>query len=198
MGGLSRGQIALYAAVGIVLLLLGVRALRAAEPPDGAGPGADGGGINVASEPVGSGGPGPADGDVVVHVAGAVREPGVYRLAAGARVSDALKRAGGPTGGAAEDGINLAARLADGQQVVVPRRAPGGGVAAAGESEGPISLGTATAEELEEIDGIGPVTAGDIIDFRDERGGLGSIEELDEVPGIGPTTLESLTDQLQP
>ena len=68
----------------------------------------------------------------------------------------------------------------------------------AGAGEGPISLGSATASELEGIDGIGPVTAEKILSFRDERGGLASIEELDEVPGIGPATLESLSGRLQP
>jgi competence protein ComEA len=92
--------------------------------------------------------------------------------------------------------------LADGQQVVVPERGPAGsaisaaGVAAA--EEGPISLGTATAEQLDTIDGIGPVTAADIIDFRDQHGGLASVEQLDQVPGIGPATMESLRERLQP
>ena len=86
--GMSRTQIVAYAALGVVLLLLGARALRA-EP----GPSSSGAGSPVAAEPVGSGGPGPASGDVVVHVSGAVREPGVYRLPAGSRVEQA-RRAG--------------------------------------------------------------------------------------------------------
>lgn len=96
--------------------------------------------------------------------------------------------------------VNLAARLADGQQVVVPERMPGGAGAAVGVSaeEGPISLGAATVEQLEEIEGIGPVTAGDIVEFRDEHGGLSSVEQLDQVPGIGPATMESLRERLQP
>jgi competence protein ComEA len=89
--------------------------------------------------------------------------------------------------------------LADGQQVVVPERVPGGGVGvAAGGEEGPISLGTASAGQLEEIEGIGPVTAADIIAFRDEHGGLSSVDQLDQVPGIGPATMDSLRDRLQP
>jgi competence protein ComEA len=110
-------------------------------------------------------------------------------------VADAVERAGGLTPKAVEDGINLAARLSDGQQVVVPARGAGGAAAA---GDGPISLGTATAEQLEEVDGIGPVTAQKIIEFRDERGGLSSIEELDEVSGIGPATMEALRERLQP
>ncbi len=98
------------------------------------------------------------------------------------------------------EAINLAARLADGQQVVVPKRGPAGAplAAGAGAEEGPISLGTATVEQLDTIDGIGPVTAQDIIEFRDEHGGLSSIDQLDQVSGIGPATMESLRTRLQP
>jgi competence protein ComEA len=179
----------------VALLLVGARAIRgenAAEPSFAA---ASGSGGQEAGFSVGGSG-----GDVVVHVAGAVRRPGVYRMPAGSRVDDAVRRAGGAASQAELEAINLAARLADGQQVVVPERVPGGGaVAAVGVGEGgPISLGTATAEQLEEIEGIGPVTAGDIIEFRDEHGGLSSIDQLDQVPGIGPATMESLRARLQP
>jgi competence protein ComEA len=190
--GASRVQIAVFAAIGVVILLLGIRAVREAGSPAAAdGPTA------LAAEPVGiDSGTGPAGGDVVVHVAGAVAEPGVYRMPAGSRVADAVERAGGPTGRADPDAINLAARLADGQQVVVPAR--GTSSSAATAEDGPISLGSADQADLETIEGIGPVTAADIIEFRDERGGIASIEELDEIPGIGPTTIESLSDRLQP
>lgn len=184
-----------YAAVAVALLLVGARAIRgerAAEPSFAAVAEGGGGG---ASFSVGNSG-----GDLVVHVAGAVRRPGVYRMPAGSRVDDAVRRAGGAAPGASLEAINLAARLADGQQVVVPRRAPGGGTATAAGSgeEGPISLGTATIEQLEEIEGIGPVTAADIVEFRDEHGGLSSIDQLDQVSGIGPATMESLRERLQP
>src|SRR5262249_25922567 len=98
------------------------------------------------------------------------------------------------------EAVNLAARLADGQQVVVPERGPGGSVASTGPAaeEGPISLGTATVEQLDTIDGIGPVTAADIVEFRDQHGGLASVDHLDQVPGIGPATMESLRARLQP
>lgn len=137
---------------------------------------------------------------MVVDVAGAVRRPGVYRLPAGARVVDAIGRAGGPSGDAMLEGINRAARLADGQQVVVPERGPGGSAATVGAatSEGPISLGSATVEQLETIDGIGPVTAGKIVEYRDQHGGLASVDQLDEVSGIGPATMDSLRARLQP
>jgi competence protein ComEA len=125
----------------------------------------------------------------------------VYRLPAGARVDDAVRRAGGATGDGALEAINLAARLSDGQQVLVPSQAGSGPLAAAAAppaEEGPISLGSATVEQLESIDGIGPVTAADIVEFRDERGGLSSVDQLDQVSGIGPATMESLRDRLQP
>jgi competence protein ComEA len=116
-------------------------------------------------------------------------------------VIDALRRAGGPAAGAQLEAINRAAQLADGQQVVVPERGPGGalsGVAGAGAEDGPISLGGATVEQLDTIDGIGPVTAQKIVEFRDQHGGLASVEQLDDVSGIGPATMESLRARLQP
>lgn len=198
MPEMSRSQLVVYAAVALALLLVGARAIRGegatdssfAVASDGGGGGAAGGGFSIAG----------SSGEVVVDVTGAVRRPGVYRMPAGSRVDDAVRRAGGPAPGAELEAINLAARLADGQQVVVPKRVAGaaaGAAAAAGE-EGPISLGTATVEQLEEIDGIGPVTAADIVEFRDEHGGLASIDQLDQVPGIGPATMESLRARLQP
>lgn len=187
-------QIALYAAIAAVLLLLALRSLGG-ETAGGADPGF----VEVADGPrEGGPGPGAGSGDAVVHVAGEVAKPGVYRMAAGSRVADAIKRAGGATDGAASDSINLAARLADGQQVVVPTRAPGGGTAAAAGEDGPISLGSASATDLEEIEGIGPVTAESIIEYRDQNGGISSVEDLDEISGIGPTTIDSLSDRLQP
>lgn len=196
MPDLSRSQIAVYGAVAVALLLLGARAIRA--EGDAGSPSFPAGGGGAGELTIESGGGG---GDLVVDVTGAVARPGVYRLPAGARVADALRRAGGASGGALLEAINRAARLADGQQVVVPRRGPAGAPAAlagaAGE-EGPIGLGTATVEQLEEIDGIGPVTAADIVAFRDAHGGLASVEQLDQVSGIGPATMESLRDRLQP
>jgi competence protein ComEA len=188
-----------YAAAGVALLLLGARAIRAeggAEPAYSAsfasGSSGGGGGFSLRA---GGGGT-----DVVVDVAGAVRRPGVYRLPAGARAIDAVERAGGAASQAQLEAINLAARLADGQQVVVPGRgAAGAAVAEAGAGEaGPISLGSATVAQLDTIDGIGPVTAQKIVEYRDQHGGLASVEQLDEVSGIGPATMQSLRARLQP
>jgi competence protein ComEA len=197
---LSRSQLFVYGAVAVALLLVGARAIRvegggaSAEAPAAfdATAGESGGGVSF-----GSGGS-----DLVVDVAGAVQDPGVYRLPSGSRVVDALARAGGPSEGAVLEAINRAARLVDGQQVVVPRRVPGGiaagGSAALAADEGPISLGSATVEQLDTIEGIGPVTAQKIVEYRDQHGGLASVDQLDEVSGIGPATMESLRARLQP
>ncbi|MET0559959.1 MAG: ComEA family DNA-binding protein [Solirubrobacterales bacterium] len=200
MPELSRTQIAVYGAIAVALLLVGARAIRAEDGgAETFGPAAET--AVAASSEAGAGfsvdGQG---GDVVVDVAGAVRHPGVYRLPAGSRVEDAVQRAGGPTPRAELEAVNRAARLADGQQVVVPERVAGGGAAAMGSSdeEGPISLGTATVEQLDTIEGIGPVTAEKIVEFRDQHGGLASVDQLDEVSGIGPATMESLRGRLQP
>jgi competence protein ComEA len=195
MPELSRSQVLAYGAIAVALLLVGARAIRA---EGSSGPSAPGYSSSSSSGALGvsAGGGGP---DVVVDVAGAVRRPGVYRLPAGARVIDALKRAGGVARGAAVEAINRAARLADGQQVVVPEQGPGGtaATAAAGE-EGPIGLGSATVEQLDTIDGIGPVTAEKIVEYRDRHGGLSSVDQLDDISGIGPATMESLRARLQP
>jgi competence protein ComEA len=196
MPELSRSQAVVYAAVAVALLLVGARAIRA-EGGEGAPPAA------AASAPEDQGDFSLSSGggsDIVVDVAGAVRRPGVYRLPTGARVIDAIERAGGAASSALLEGINRAARLADGQQVMVPERGPDGtAAAAAGPAEdGPISLGSATVEQLDTIDGIGPVTAAKIVEYRDQHGGLASVDQLDEVSGIGPATMESLRARLQP
>ena len=205
MGSLTRSQLLVYGAVAVALLLIGARWIRSGDQSSSAA-----GGVSLSPA---AGSSGSADGsfevsagsgeDVVVHVAGAVEEPAVYRLPAGSRVGDAVQRAGGPTARAALEGLNLAARLTDGQQIVMPSRAAGpAGVAAssggAGTADAPISLGTATVEELDTIEGIGPVTAEKIIEFRSQNGGTSSVDQLDEIDGIGPATMDALRARLQP
>jgi competence protein ComEA len=188
---LSRSQIAVYGAVAVALLLIGARSIRAEDEEPGGVGGAAG---EAAPLRFVDGG-----GEVVVHVAGAVARPGVYRLPEGTRVTDAVERAGGPSQKAVLDAVNLAARLADGQQVVIPEAGPGGSVVTtSGSADGPISLGTATVEDLDTIEGIGPVTAAEIVEFRDRHGGLASVEQLDQISGIGPATMEALRGRLQP
>jgi competence protein ComEA len=136
---------------------------------------------------------------VIVHVAGAVRSPGVYRMRPSARVDDAVGRAGGATRRADLSQVNLAAKVEDGRQVLVPERVRAGapGAAAPTEPGVPLNLNTATLEQLDELDGIGPATAQSILDYREENGGFGSVEELGEVPGIGEVRLASLREQVR-
>jgi competence protein ComEA len=189
MPELRRSQLLVYVVIAVAVLVIGARWIRASG--SGSGGGAE---LSFAADSAHEAG---GTQDVVVHVAGAVARPGVYRLPAGSRVTDAVRRAGGFARSANRDAINLAARLSDGQQIVVP--GPGTvSAAAAGGQTGPISLGSATVEQLDQIEGIGPVTAQKIIEFRDQHGGLSSINQLDEVDGIGPSTMETLRASLQP
>ena len=142
-----------------------------------------------------------------VDVVGAVRRPGLYRVPDGARVADAVRRAGGPTPKAQLELVNLAARVADGEQVVVPRRGAVGAVALGGGGgsgsgsaapAGPVHLNSATLEQLDGLPGVGPVTAQKIVAYRQEHGGFGSVDELDAVPGIGPARLADLRNLVAP
>ena len=137
---------------------------------------------------------------LVVDVTGAVRQPGLYHLGGSARIADAITRAGGTTPKADLDQVNLAAPLADGEQVVVPRRGAAG--AAAGPGGGapgaPVELSTATAEQLDALPGIGPVTAQKILDYRAQHGAFHSVDELDAIPGIGPARIGQLRGLVVP
>lgn len=141
---------------------------------------------------------------LVIHVVGAVRRAGLYRLAEGARVADAVRRAGGSTARADLALVNLAAPLVDGQQVIVPARAspvpPGIGTSSSSPAQPParVSLGAATLEQLDALPGIGPVTAQKIIDWRQAHGPFSSVEDLDAVPGIGEARIEQLRDLVTP
>lgn len=209
----SKPQLAIYAALAIAILLIGSRFLREGGEPAPAAPVPA---AEIAPATVGApdglgsaGGAGdePGGPPVVVDVKGAVRRPGVYRLPDGARAYDAVRRAGGLTRRADRVGVNLAARVVDGGEVIVPSRRAGAGSAVAaaggvgggsGEDGAPLALdvNTATAEELEQLDGIGPTTAAAIVAYREEHGGFASLDELDEVSGIGEARLASIRAQL--
>jgi competence protein ComEA len=136
-----------------------------------------------------------------VHVVGAVRKAGLYRLPDGSRVADAIRRAGGATTHADVALVNLAAPLADGMQVVVPARIPAGSsgsASAVGAAPSKVSLAVATVEQLDELPGIGPVTAEKIVDWRQAHGPFTSVDDLDAIPGIGPARIEQLRDLVTP
>jgi len=190
----SRGRALVAAGALLVVLVLAGRFVLGAGAASSGGDGA----AEVVAQPLRA----EAAPPVVVHVVGAVRVPGLYRLARGKRVADAVERAGGATGKADLALINLAAPVADGQQVVVPARAPPG--AAAGEggggdaAAGPVHLNTATLEQLDELPGVGPVTAQKILDYREKHGAFSSLRELDAIPGIGPARLAQLSELVAP
>jgi competence protein ComEA len=205
----SKPQLAIYVALAVAVLLIGARFLRssAAEPAPAAAPPA----FETTTAPgapdgLDSAGETTTSGRLVVDVKGAVRRPGVYRLAAGARAYDAVRRAGGLTALADRIGVNLAARVVDGGEVVVPQRggamraaaAPAETGASAGTADGPLSLdlNTATAQELEQLDGVGPAIAANIVAYREQHGGFASLDELDEVSGIGEAKLAAIRAQL--
>jgi competence protein ComEA len=135
---------------------------------------------------------------LVFDVAGAVRRPGLHRLAQGTRVADAVAAAGGATAKAELTLVNLAAPLADGEQIVVPVR--GSATAAAGGSAAtaPLDLNSATPEQLDGLPGIGPATAAKIVAYRQAHGPFHSVDELDAVPGIGPARIEQLKGLVLP
>lgn len=131
--------------------------------------------------------------DVSVHVAGAVQQPGVYELPAGSRVTDAIEAAGGPVEGAQPDSINLARQVVDGEQVRMPTQdEPDGSVGLS--VDGRININTATASQLEDLPGVGPVLAGRIVAYREQHGPFASVGALESVSGLGPAIVAGLAD----
>jgi competence protein ComEA len=183
----TRNQL-LVAAVGLALLLLLASRLLLRSPHS-----------HIAAPAVAPISAPTAPPPLVVDIAGAVRRPGLYHLSGSARIADAIARAGGPTPKADLEQVNLAAPLADGEQVVVPRRGAGGTAGSAPGAPGPpVQLSTATAEQLDTLPGIGPVTAQKIIDYRGQHGAFHSVDELDAIPGIGPARIEQLKGLVVP
>ena len=199
-----------WAVAAVVAVALGAHLL---------GVGGGGGAAQPAAVTVDPGGGGPSSayrqrggtGEVLVQVAGEVARPGVYRVPAGARVNEAVQRAGGLTRRADQAGVNLVAHVQDGQQVIVPRRgAAGAAVASAGSGGGgagaggggssgrPVSLSSATVAQLDGLDGIGPTLAQGIVDYRQTHGGFRSVDQLRDVSGIGDKRFEALRKAVTP
>ena len=197
MDSIPRPQLAVYVAAAIAIALIGARYVRETRPAPAA--------THAAGRPVAVKVDSATSGFAVVQVVGEVGRPGVYRMRAGERVDDAVRRAGGATAHADLAGVNLAAKVEDGRQVIVPARgaagaapaaggvvAPGGAGSAAPAGGQQINLNTATAEQLDGLDGVGPATAQKILAYRQQHGGFRSVTELDQVAGIGPKKLAAL------
>lgn len=203
---LARRQVYAYVALAVVIAALGVRYLLL---PRAVGAGEAPALVLAAASPSPSASGAGGAAELMVYVCGAVRRPGVVRLPDGARVADALELAGGPTGRAELSAVNLAAKVGDGQQIVVPEKAPegaavaavpapgvtpaAGGAAAAGAL---VNINTATLSELESLSGVGPSTAQKIVDYRTANGGFTSIEQLMDVPGIGEAKFAAVKDSI--
>ncbi|MFG2471031.1 helix-hairpin-helix domain-containing protein [Streptomyces canus] len=183
--------------------------VRAAAPFGESGASSPGGRRGVAGPAVSGGVPstaGPAGAEIVVDVGGKVREPGIQRLPAGSRVADALKAAGGVRPGTNTDALNRARFLVDGEQVIVggpavPAPAPDTGGSGSGGQAGPaapLSMNTATVDQLDTLPGVGPVLAQHIVDYRTRHGGFRSVDELREVNGIGDRRFADLRNLVQP
>ncbi len=196
-----RGQWFWWALAGVLIVVAAVHVLGGGAGPGAAAP------VQVSAprdtRPVGAGTAPRAGPRLYVHVAGRVRRPGLYRLARGARVASAVDLAGGPARRADLTKVNLAARVEDGQQIVVPQRgaaptAVAGDTSAAGSAGTKVSLAGATAQQLDGLDGIGPTLAKRIVQYRDAHGGFRSVGQLRDVEGIGEKRFETLRKAVGP
>ncbi|MFG3245383.1 helix-hairpin-helix domain-containing protein [Streptomyces sp. NPDC048187] len=225
--GLERRSVAALSVLLVVAAVFAVQHFRAGRPQPVAAPevvreaaaygagdaapktgeGGAGEGATTGASKSGAASPPPAGAGIVVDVGGKVREPGIHTLPAGSRVADALRAAGGVRPGTKTDGLNQARFLVDGEQVIVGASAPAppppgaepapGGQAGAGPAA-PVSLNTATTEQLDTLPGVGPVLAQHIIDYRTQHGGFRSVDELREVNGIGERRFADLRDLVRP
>jgi competence protein ComEA len=205
-----RGQVFWWLAGVVLVALAGVRLLGGGTEPQAAAPVRVVGERQAAEATRNAPSGGATSTGLYVHVAGRVRRPGLYRLGDGARVAAGIDRAGGPARGADLAKVNLAARLEDGQQILVPRigaarvgagqasAAGGGSAGAAGAAGAKLSLASATAEQLDGLDGIGPTLAKRILQYRDAHGGFRSVGQLRDVEGIGAKRFEALSKAVGP
>jgi competence protein ComEA len=210
---LSRRHVIAYLALAAVVAAVGVRYLVLDEPTKAGGDEilvlAPVSSPSVSAGTAGTGSSGAAP-EVVVYVCGAVREPGVIRLPQGSRVADAVQLAGGASGKAEIAAVNLAARVIDGQQIVVPERARAGtsgllsgaplggsaGTTAAATTGSLVNINTASLGELDALQGVGPSTAQKIIDYRTANGGFKTVDEIKNVPGIGDAKFAAMKDSI--
>jgi competence protein ComEA len=137
---------------------------------------------------------------LAIDVTGKVHHPGVYKLSGGSRVIDAVRAAGGALHGISLDSLNLAARLTDGQQVVVGGPAgappPAAGATSGASVASVVDLNSATVDQLQTLPGIGPVLAQHIVDYRTQHGPFASVDALQQVSGIGPSKFAQLKDHV--
>ena len=223
MSAIPTRRLLIYAAAGVLVLVVGTVGLLAMRSPVDTGEtdaivldvsGLDVDAVAAVDAPQGPGTTLPptttvTEAPIFVQVAGAVRRPGVYQVAPDARVFQAVLQAGGFTGTADQDAVPLAARLSDGCRLYIPERGeavagqvlsndPLSGSGGESPSSGPVSLNSATLEELDALPGIGPALAQQIITYRETQGPFTSVDQLTDVPGIGPSKLEQLRPLVAP